>query len=495
MNKPTAYQKLSEHFQQLAKLSHLNAIGSWDQATMMPDGGNQARAEALAELAVIIHEKSTHPQLEEWLEQAKQQNLTNIQQASLREMERSWRNSTALPADLVKAKSLATARCEHAWREQRKANNWQAFQVNLQAVMQLAIEEAQIRADKGGLSRYDAMLDLYEPGMQMQRLDVVFDELQSWLPQLIQEVVDKQASWPNLSQQGGFPSEQQKQLGLALMQKLQFDFNHGRLDVSAHPFCGGVPSDVRITTRYEEEDFTRSLMGIIHETGHARYEQNLPIDLADLPVGQARSMGIHESQSLFFEMQLGRSQPFIEQLHPLVKQHIKQANNMSLSELQQHYLSVKPGYIRVDADELTYPAHIMLRYQLERDLINQEIKVADIPELWDQKMQQYLGLSTKGDDKNGCMQDVHWPAGLIGYFPSYSLGAMYAAQFHAALIKAKPDTPNAQAKGDYSGVFAWLKQHIWSQASLYNTDELVARATGESLNPRYFKQHLRARYL
>ncbi|WP_163132651.1 carboxypeptidase M32 [Agarivorans sp. Alg241-V36] len=495
MTKQTAYQQLCEHFKHLSKLSHLNSICGWDQATMMPDGGNQARAEALAELAVIIHEKSTRPEMEEWQQQAAQQDLNPIQQASLREMTRSWRNQTALPADLVKAKSLATAHCEHAWRDQRGANDWKAFQVNLQAVMQLAIEEAQIRADKTGLNPYDAMLDLYEPGMQMQRLDKVFGELQSWLPELITQVVAKQANWPALSLNGPFPSEQQKELGLAVMEKLQFNFKHGRLDVSAHPFCGGVPSDVRITTRYEDEDFTRSLMGIVHETGHARYEQNLPLDYLDLPVGQARSMGIHESQSLFFEMQLGRSQAFVEQLLPLVNQHLCQQQPMQLEELKQHYLSVKPGYIRVDADELTYPAHVMLRYELERDLINQDIKVADIPELWDQKMQQYLGLSTKGNYRDGCMQDVHWPAGLIGYFPSYSLGAMYAAQFHAALVKAKPDTPQAVAKGNYDEVFAWLQQNIWSQASIYETDELVSRATGETLNTRYFEQHLRNRYL
>ncbi|MGY5452725.1 carboxypeptidase M32 [Agarivorans sp. MS3-6] len=495
MTKQSAYQQLSDHFQHLSKLSHLNSICGWDQATMMPNGGNQARADALAELAVLMHEKSTRPEMQDWLSAAKLEDLTPLQQASLREMERSWYNDTALPADLVKAKSLATAHCEHAWRDQRGANDWKSFQVNLQAVMQLAIEEAQIRADKTGLKPYDAMLDLYEPGMQMHRLDKVFGELQAWLPQLIQKVVDKQASWPTLQLNGPFPTEQQKQLGMAIMEKLQFDFNHGRLDVSAHPFCGGVPSDVRITTRYEEEDFTRSLMGIVHETGHARYEQNLPLDYINLPLGQARSMGIHESQSLFFEMQLGRSQAFVEQLLPLVNTHLCQKQPMQLDELKQHYLTVKPGYIRVDADELTYPAHIMLRYELERDLINRDICVADIPELWDQKMQQYLGLSTKGNYQHGCMQDVHWPAGLIGYFPSYSLGAMYAAQFHAALVKSHPETPAAVAAGDYSQVFSWLRQNVWSQASIHDTDELVRRATGETLNTRYFEQHLHTRYL
>ncbi|WP_432452271.1 MULTISPECIES: carboxypeptidase M32 [unclassified Agarivorans] len=495
MTKPNAYQQLCQHFQHLSKLAHLNAICSWDQATMMPNGGNQARAEALAELAVLIHQKSTHSAMPEWLEQAKQLNLNPQQQASLREMKRHWQQQTALPSDLVKAKSLATAHCEHAWREQRGNNDWKAFQINLQAVMQLAIEEAQIRADKTGLSPYDAMLDLYEPGMQMQRLDKIFGELHAWLPQLIQQVVEQQKSWPALQLNAPFASDKQKQLGLAVMKKLQFDFNHGRLDVSTHPFCGGVPQDVRITTRYEEQDFTRSLMGIVHETGHARYEQNLPLDFLDLPVGQARSMGIHESQSLFFEMQLGRSQAFIEQLLPLVNQHLCHQQPMRLSELKQHYLKVQPGYIRVDADEVTYPAHIMLRYELERDLITQKITVADIPELWDLKMQQYLGLSTQGNYQDGCMQDVHWPAGLIGYFPSYSLGAMYAAQFHTALVKQHPEVPAQVQTGNYDTVFAWLQKNIWSQASFYPSDELVSRATGENLNSQYFKQHLQARYL
>ena len=280
------------------------------------------------------------------------------------------------------------------------------------------------------------------------------------------------------------------------MKFLNFDFDHGRLDVSMHPFCGGVPTDVRITTRYDDSDFVQSLMGTVHETGHARYEQGLPKEFAGLPVGQARSMGIHESQSLFFEMQLGRSAEFIAQLSPLVAKHFTQADPKIIesSNLQKIYTRVNPDFIRVDADEATYPAHVILRYEIERDLMNGKIEYSDIPELWDTKMQQYLGLSTKGNYKNGCMQDIHWTDGSFGYFPSYTLGAMYAAQFMAAM-KKEVNVAEQISQGNLEPIFAWLDKNIWKKASLFSTDELVKQATGDVLNAEFFKTHLESRYL
>jgi carboxypeptidase Taq len=276
---------------------------------------------------------------------------------------------------------------------------------------------------------------------------------------------------------------------------LGFDFEAGRLDISLHPFCGGVPQDVRVTTRYNTATFAPSLMGIIHETGHARYEQCLPRDTLYLPVGRARSMGIHESQSLSFEMQLARNPAFLQLIAPLVKKQLGDQAAFDAANLARMITRVHRGFIRVDADELTYPAHVILRFEIERALISGEIEAEDIPALWAAKMQDYLGVDVAGNYENGCMQDIHWPMGMFGYFPSYTLGAMYAAQYFATIRKLRPDMDACIAGGDLSPVMNWLDANIWSQASRWFTDALVTRATGEPLNAKHFRQHLETRYL
>ena len=492
-----SYQQLHQHFLKISHFNHLDAICSWDQAAVMPDGGNEARGAAMAELSVLIHQLTTAPQLADWIAAAETENLAAQERVSLAAIKRRWQQANQLPEDLVMAQSLANSTCEHAWREQRKNNDWQGFKTNLAKVVELAREEASIRAAGTSLSRYDAMLDLYEPGMNTNALDELFGEVKTWLPEFIQRAAEIQASQNLMVPQGPFAIEQQKELGLAAMQLLGFDFNHGRLDVSAHPFCGGVPSDVRITTRYDESDFMKALFGVIHETGHARYEQNLPAQWAGLPVGEARSMGVHESQSLFFEMQLARSPELTQLLAPLAAKILGREQDPAFSAANLYALNtrMKRDFIRVDADELTYPAHVILRYEIERALIEGDIEVDDIPALWNEKMQAYLGLSTEGNYRNGCMQDIHWAGGSFGYFPSYTLGAMYAAQEFAAAERAIPQLRQNIAAGNLSELFQWLKTNIWSQASLLSTDDLMIAATGEPLNARCFKAHLERRYL
>lgn len=490
-----AYPQLVRTFRRLSRFSHLSAIAGWDMATMMPPGGSRARGEALAELGVLQHQLLTDKKVGAWIEAAQQEDLSEDERANLREMRRAYDQAALLPESLVEAKSLAGNRCEHAWRSQRKNNDWQGFAPNLKEVVRLSREEAAIRAEAKGCSRYDALLDIYEPGMTGARLDVLFADLKRWLPSLLQEVVDKQASRPCLDPQGPFPTEKQRDLGLHAMGLLGFDFDRGRLDISAHPFCGGVPEDVRITTRYNEDDVLSALFGVIHETGHARYEQNLPPQWAGQPVGHARSMGVHESQSLFFEMQLGRSPAFLQHLLPAIRQRFGDQPAFTLDNFVAWSQRVKPGYIRVDADEVSYPAHVILRYEIERALIDGDIEVEDIPGLWDEKMQQYLGLSTAGNYQNGCMQDIHWTDGGFGYFPSYTLGAMYAAQLFSAARRALPDLNAHLNAGNFSPLFNWLKQNIWQHGSRFTTAELLTMATGEELNSDYFRQHLTARYL
>lgn len=491
----SAYQELSKTFQRLARFGHLGAIAGVDMQTTMPPGGSQARGEAMAELSVFMHELLTDKRLGGLFDAAQQESLNDVEQANLGEMQRAWQQATILPASLVEAKSLAGSRCEHAWRQQRPANDWQGFSANLKEVVKLSREEAQLRAEALGVSRYDALLDVFEPGMTSAQLDNTFGELKSWLPSLLQKAVEKQQKTAIATPVGPFAIEAQKQLGLSVMKTLGFDFNHGRLDVSAHPFCGGVPEDVRITTRYNESDFLSAMMGVIHETGHARYEQNLPKQWRGQPVAHARSTAMHESQSLFMEMQLGRSKAFLQHIHPQVVALMGNQPALALDNFVRQTQRVKPGFIRVDADELSYPAHVILRYEIERALIEGEIEVDDIPALWDEKMQQSLGMDTRGNYRDGCMQDIHWTDGAFGYFPTYTLGAMYAAQLFQAVKRAIPQVDELIRNGELQPVFDWLQQNIWQHGSRFPTQQLLVNATGETLNPHYFRQHLEQRYL
>jgi carboxypeptidase Taq len=490
-----SYLALSRRFTRLYRLGHVQSIVSWDRAALMPNGGHEARAEALAEMGVLMHGLLAEPGLDTQFQRAQAEPLGDMERANLREMRRVWQVQNALPEALVKRRELATAHCEHAWRSQRPANDWAGFLPNLKVVLQVAREEAEVLAGVYGGSRYEALLQLYEPGATCAQLDSVFGAVRQWLPGLIRDVVARQAGEPMLQPQGPFNVDAQRRLCEQVVRLLGFDFNAGRLDVSTHPFTGGVPEDVRMTTRYTEHEFLGSLMGTIHETGHGRYEQNRPRAWITQPVSEARSMALHESQSLAFEMQLGAHPGFVALLAPLLQQAFGAQPAFEPANLQRLLTRVKPGLIRVDADEVCYPAHIILRYEIERALIEGEAEAEDIPVLWDARMAELLGQDTRGNFKDGPMQDVHWPSGSFGYFPCYSLGAMYAAQWFAALRREQPDLDTGIAAGDLSPVFDWLKDRIWSQGSRWPTDELARRASGEALNPAHYQAHLRQRYL
>ncbi|PTT92401.1 carboxypeptidase M32 [Pelomonas sp. HMWF004] len=491
----SAYNDLAARQLRLHRLGHLQAIAQWDQAANMPAQGNEARSLALAEMDGLLHQLATDPALPGLLDAAATEPLDDTQRANVREIRRAWRAANALPQALVEAKSLANNRCEHAWRTQRPANDWAGFMPNLREVLAIARQEAELLSQSAGLSKYDALLDQYEPGMRSAEVERAFAPLRQWLPGLIRDVLARQAGERVIEPVGPFPVAAQKALGLDAMRLMGFDFSAGRLDESTHPFCGGVPEDVRMTTRYREDNFLPALMGVIHETGHGRYEQNLPRELLGQPIARARSMGIHESQSLSFEMQLGSHPAFAGLLSPLLIKHFGDQPAFEPGNLHQLLTRVQPGYIRVDADEVTYPAHILLRFDIERALIEGQAEVEDIPALWDAKMAELLGLDTRGNFKDGPMQDVHWPAGLFGYFPCYTLGAMYAAQWFATMRVQQPTLDAQIAQGELSGVFDWLRSHVWQQASRHETPALVQHASGEALNPAHFEAHLRSRYL
>ena len=489
------YDEIAAHYTRLHHFQHLASMAWWDQAANMPPKGNEARAAALAEMAALMHRLRTDASLAARIERAEQETLSDLQRANLREIRRDWTHATALPESLVQKRQLASSRCEHAWRTQRPAGDWAGFVENFRPVLAIAREEAALLAERSGLRKYDALMDRFEPGMTCATVDRVFGTVRQWLPGLIERVIAKQSRETVIDAVGPFPLAAQRALCERVVRLLGFDFEAGRLDVSTHPFSGGVPEDVRLTTRYREDDFLPSLMGTIHETGHGRYEQMRPREWLGQPVSEARSMGIHESQSLSFEMQLGSHPGFAQLLAPLLREAFGDQPAFEAGNLWRLLTRVKRGLIRVDADEVTYPAHVIARYEIERPLIEGEIEPEDIPALWDAKMAELLGLDTRGNFADGPMQDVHWPEALFGYFPCYSLGAMYAAQWFAAMRRATPDLDARIARGDLAAVFDWLRDNIWSQASRWSTDELALRASGEVLNPAHFKAHLEARYL
>ena len=394
----------------------------------------------------------------------------------------------------MRRSQLATARCEQAWRGQRPANDWAGFLPNFREVVAVAREEAARLSQAGDMRPYDALMDRYEPGMTCAQLDPLFADLRRWLPDLITRVQARQQGQAVIAPVGPFAVETQRSLCLQVMQRLGFDFTRGRLDVSVHPFAGGVPEDVRLTTRYDPAEFISSLLGAIHECGHGRYEQNRPREWLGQPVSQARSMAIHESQSLAFEMQLGRHPGFVAGLAPMIRQAFGDQPAFAADNLLKLVTRVAPGLIRVDADELTYAPHVMLRYDIERRLIECDIEPEDVPTLWDAGMAELLGQDSRGNFRDGPLQDVHWPEGMFGYFPCYTLGAMYAAQWFAAMRRETPRLDDHIAAGDFAPVFGWLDRQIWRSASRWPTDELALRASGQTLNPAFYRAHLEARY-
>jgi carboxypeptidase Taq len=497
---PVSYALLSQHYRRLARLQHIEAIVSWDEATTMSAKGGADRGNALATLRGVLHDHATHPALGDWFATAAQESgLEPWQRANLREMRHKWERDAALSRDLVEAMATAELSCEQAWRRLRPTSDFAGLLPRLRDVVARKREVAQVLGQRLSLAPYDALIDGYEPGARAQTIAVMFTGLRAFLTDFIPQVVERQRAEPVASSKGPFATDRQRWLGLTVMRQLGFDFERGRLDISHHPFCGGVPSDVRITTRYDEQAFAKSLMGVIHETGHAMYEQNLPADWAEQPVAHARGMSVHEGQSLLFEMQMARSRPFIDFLAPLLVQafpdlpeakHVFAADNLA-----RQLTRVKPSFIRVEADEVTYPCHIILRFNLEKALIEGTLRPEELPEAWDSGMRDLLGISTGDNHRDGCMQDVHWPAGLFGYFPAYTLGAMTAAQLFRAATRAIPQLSDQIRRGSFTEIGGWLRANVWSQGSFLPTQALLEKATGKPLGTEDFEAHLTRRYL
>ena len=493
-----AYAELERRFAALDALKGALAMLGWDREVMMPAGGAASRTETLAALGQVCHARIADPELADLLDAAEQHGagLDGWQSANLAHMRRIWRHETALDAPLVEALSRAQSRAIEAWSLARPAADFAAFLPAFQEIVALSREAAAAKGEALGKAPWDALLDAYEDSLTGAEIDNLFDRLALALPPLRDRAMAAQAARPApLVPQGPFPAERQKKLGEVLMALAGFDFGRGRLDTSAHPFTGGVFGDVRITTRFDESDFTSSVMAVMHETGHALYEQGRPPRWAGQPVGEAANMTIHESQSLLVEMQAARSPQFLAHAAPLIAQALG-GEGAAFSAANLHALAtrVAPGCIRVDADELHYPFHIVLRTRLERALIAGDLAPGDLPGAWNEAMAELVGI-TPPDDRLGCLQDIHWPSGAFGYFPTYTLGALAAAQLFAAATAQDGAILSGLERGDFAPLLAWLADNVHRHGARHSTQELITGATGAPLSTTAFEAHLARRYL
>ena len=494
----SAYRELESRFRRLGHVEEAVAILHWDAAAMMPPGGAAARAEQLATLRVIAHQLLSAPEIGDLLAAAEAtgNSLDSWQRANISEMRRRWRHAAAVPADLVEARSRACSESETVWRAARPANDFAAALPGLERVLALTREVAAAKAEAFGTAPYAALLDQYEPGSSVALIDRLFDEIAAFLPEVLDEALARQAAHPvPPAPRGPFPIAAQRRAAMLLMERIGFDFAHGRIDESAHPFCGGTPDDVRLTTRYDEEDFSTSLMGTLHETGHALYKRGLPADWRHQPVGAARGMAVHESQSLLLEMQVCRSRAFASFAAPLLQTIFGGDPGPWDADLfYRRQTLVRPGPIRVDADEVTYPAHVILRYRLERAMIAGDLVPRDLPGAWAEGLRALIAM-VPGSDREGVLQDIHWYDGAWGYFPTYTLGALIAAQLFAAAKGAVPGLVEGIGQGEFAPLFLWLRHNVHAQGSFMSTAELVESATGAPLATAAFERHLRERYL
>ena len=487
-----AHGRLRARFARIATIEEAQAMLGWDAAAVMPPGGGAARGEQLAVLAGLAHDLLVAGETADWLAAADPGD-DPWEIANLALMCDRQRRAAALPGDLVEAQARANSACEKIWREARAAADFGRVLPAFAQVVRLAREAAVALGEALGVDPYDALMEGFQPGVRAADVAPIFAAYEGFLADALPAAEARQIA-PR-KPEGPFSEAAQEALCRRMAARAGLDFAHARLDRSSHPFCGGTPSDIRITTRYDEADFAQSLMGVMHETGHALYEAGLPSAHARQPVGQAAGMAVHESQSLIIEMQACRSDPFLAWLGPVLRESFGgEAAVYAPENLARLWRRVARGHIRVDADELTYPAHVSLRFRLERALIGGDLAPADLPAAWREGMAARLGI-TPANDAEGCLQDIHWYDGAFGYFPSYTLGAMAAAQLMAAARAAVPGLDAALAAGDFTPLRAWLGAAIHTRGSRLGFNDLLRAATGKPLDPADFLAHLRRRYL
>lgn len=493
----TPYEQLESEFRRLHAFRSAASILRWDSAVMMPKGSADLRGEQLAALETESHSIVISPRVSRLLDRADAnlQMLEDWQVANLREMRREREHAIATPQNLISRLAKATARAEVKWLEAKQKSDFAIFAPHFEEVVNLVRTKAALLGKALNLDPYDALADEFSPGLRTDEIDTIFTTLGRRLPGLIHEVIDLQEGRPTLEITGRFSASKQRSLALEMMKSLGFPFDRGRLDESEHPFTGGVPGDIRITTRFSPTDPLTGLMGVLHETGHAMYDLGLPEAWRGLPIGRDRGMAMQESQSLLLEMVIGRNRPFLTYAKPLLEKFLGVSGpEWDVENLYRLLTRVRRSLIRVDADEVTYPVHILLRYELENELLKGELQVRDIPEAWNSRMADRLGVRP-GNDAEGCLQDVHWAVGSFGYFPSYAIGAVIAGQLYESLRMDRPDLDQEIAAGHFGGLFEWLRNNVHSLGASTSMPDLIQRATGKPLSAAAWLRYVEAKYL
>lgn len=474
------------------------AVLGWDEQTNLPPRGAELRANQLALLAGLAHDRATAPEIGELLSQLEDEaalgGADSVAAANVRDARRNYQRATRLSKHLVEELSRVSTLAQQAWVDARARNEFATFKPWLEKMIALKREEADALGSSTGV-RYDALLDDFEPGATVTQIQEVFAPLRTQLVQLVTAIQESGIQADISILERSYPVELQKQLSLTAGQAIGFDFQAGRLDVAAHPFCSGIgPGDCRLTTRYHEHHFSGSFFGTLHEAGHGIYEQGLNPDDFGLACGEACSLGIHESQSRMWENLVGRSRSFWEHFYPRTQSIFSESlADVGLDEFYHVINDVRPSWIRVEADEVTYNLHIMLRFEIEQALISGDLNVNGIPDVWNETFTRYFGM-TPPDDTLGCLQDVHWSAGLLGYFPTYSLGNMYASQFFEKAAEDLGDLPQMFRQGEFQPLREWLHRNIHRHGKRYHAPQLVEHVTGRPLSPAPLLRHLQTKF-
>lgn len=492
-----AYDELIRRVKEVAVLESCGSLLHWDQQTYMPSKGSAHRADQLALIAGLVHDKFTAPEIGELLATVEGSGLPKdpgtVQAVNVREIRRSYDRETKIPPALVRELARTCALAQDVWVEARRTSDFALFLPWLKKIV--ALKRQQAEALGYTTVPYDALLDGYEPGEKASRLTALFADLQKELVPLVRAITESGRRPDTACLHREYPIAQQEAFGKAVAAGIGFDFQAGRLDLTTHPFCSGIgPGDTRLTTRYDPNDIGDAFFSIMHESGHALYEQGLDSEHYGTPMGTAVSLGIHESQSRLWENFVGRSRAFWEAYFPQAQEAFPLAlGDTSLDTFYFAINEVQPSFIRVEADEATYNLHIVLRFELEQALIQGDLSAGDVPGAWNERFRQLFGMAPP-DDARGCLQDIHWSGGGIGYFPTYTLGNLYAAQFFAQAWKDLGDLDGQFRRREIRPLKEWLNGKIHRQGQRDRAAELVVAVTGEPLSPRFFLDHLRAKF-
>jgi len=494
------YNKLFSLSREAETLAGIFRLLEWDQETLMPPGAVKIRSQQRALLAELFHKKKTsksyHTVLSKLIDidsgDILATTLTQRQKVALQRWRRDFIKAKALPNRFVKAFAKLTSEAVHCWEQAKSYNDFREFSPMLRRIIDMCRKKADFLGYKH--HPYDALIDEFEPDMTTERISNLFNEIRDPITALLRSIVTcKQVDDSCLH--GNFSEELQKTFAYSLLKTIGFSMEHGRLDLSVHPFCSSShPSDCRLTTRIHPHVLHHSILAVIHEAGHSLYEMNLPPEEYGSPLCEAISMGFHESQSRLYETRIGLSQPFWQHFLPKLQDIFKgNLNEISLDTFYRAINKVTPSLIRIEADEVTYPLHVILRFELEKALIEGSAKVNDIPDLWNAKMQQYLGIRPD-HDAEGCLQDIHWASGLFGYFPTYTLGNLYAAQLFTSFEAAFPSWKENIARGEFNFVKSWLNDNVHQYGRQYSSEDLLKKITGEHLSSKPYLQYLQTKY-